>query len=96
MSEPQTNDPEVVEQLHSCQTCGTIMPNAVSHEHFGPMVMTSTRRHCWECEYKEAHRLSRLVKKKPYKDPFPQPTKDGKMPEDLKRELQTKQQQPCP
>lgn len=72
-----------------CLDCGTL----IEEYHLcaiGVGISTVYRKsRCVECEYREHFRTSKLVKRKPFQDPFPRPTFDGRMPADLRAELAT-------
>ena len=74
------------EEVVACKQCGSILKNHTRTHQLGPFSVDCRRDRCHECEYLEAYRCSRLVKKL-YQDPFPRPQKDGKMPLVMRNEL---------
>lgn len=80
MSEPADN-------LVPCESCGTLIEGTRVHRLVGGFSTVCLHTRCIECEYREHFRTSRLVRGKPYRDPFPRPTRDGRMPADLRAEL---------
>lgn len=78
-----TNQPD---NFVLCALCGTLIEG--THEHlFLGMTVFCRQTLCVACEYQENFRLNRCVKVKPYRDPFPRPTKDGSMPAALREEM---------
>ena len=73
------------DNLVPCETCQTLIEGTHTHR-LGLMTMECRHTHCKECEYREAFRASRLCKK-PYRDPFPVPGLDGRMPQSVRDEL---------
>jgi len=73
------------DNLIPCETCQTLIEGTHTHR-FGPIEMECRDTHCKECAYQEAFRTNRLCKK-PYRDPFPVPALDGRMPKSVRDEL---------
>jgi len=78
------------DNLVPCATCQTLIEGTHMHR-VGPFEMHCQQTHCKECDYREQFRLSRLVER-PYRMPFPRPTKEGKMPAVVKEELMRRRQ----
>lgn len=74
-----------------CETCGTLIEGVHTHRFMG-MEVSCHQTHCKECEYQEDFRKSRLCER-PYRNLFPRPGKDGKMPERVREQIAKQHEQ---